>query len=313
MTKHLVLSVMLLFCAVTAVAAPADRPVAILLSDVLPVYEQPVAAFENKISGTSKIVTFNLKGDIQNAPAVMTQLMAHKPSLIFALGAKAAWFSKLATRNHPETAVIFAMVLNWQRYELLDKQPNIAGISADVAPGTQLFNLGLFAPQIKRVGVIYNPAHSAATLAKAREAAALVGVELIAKPINQAVEVERDWRQISSKIDAFWVLNDPVVYTLTNIYWLRDRCIKERVVCIGQSDNATRLGLMLSVNPNSASIGMQAAAMAEAILHGGVNPGSLGVQDPLGTWLTVNTKTAEKVGLALDPKSLSVVDEIVSD
>lgn len=313
MTKHFALGALLFFWTLGAMASPIERPVIILLSDSLPVYEQPVSAFENKISGTSKIVTFNLKGDIQNAPAVMTQLMANKPSLIFALGAKAAWFSKLATRDHPETAVIFAMVLNWQRYELLDKQQNIAGISADVAPGTQLFNLGLFAPQIKRVGVIYNPTHSAATLTKAREAAALVGIELIARPINQAVEVERDWRQISSKIDAFWVLNDPVVYTLTNIYWLRDRCLKERMICIGQSDNATRLGLMLSVNPNSASIGMQAATMAEAILHSGVNPRSLGVQDPLGTWLTVNTKTAEKVGLVLDPKSLSVVDELVSN
>lgn len=306
-------SAALLFCAFTTVAAPAVRPVAILLSDSLPAYEQPVAAFENKISDTNRVVTFNLKGDIQNATVVMTRLMEHQPSLIFALGAKAAWFSKLATRDHPETAVIFAMVLNWQRYELLDNQRNIAGISADVAPGTQLFNLGLFAPQIRRVGVIYNPAHSAKTLEKAREAAALIGVELVARPIDQASEVERDWRRISNNIDAFWVLNDPVVYTLNNIYWLRDRCLKERMTCVGQSDNATRLGLMLSVNPNVASVGMQAASMADAILRRSVSPASLGVQDPLGTWLTVNTKTAEKIGIVLDTVSLSAVDATVSN
>jgi len=231
--------------------------------------------------------------------------------LIFALGAKAAWFAKSSTKKRPDIKVIFAMVLNHQRYHLDDGQINIAGISSDIAPGTQLFNLSLFSPDIKRIGLIYSPEHSGKSLGKATKAADLLGLKIVRQPINRAKEFTRAWQKMGGKIDAYWVLNDPVIYTLSNIYWIKDRCIKERLICIGQSDNISRLGVLLSINPDNNSVGIQAAAMAQEILLQHRSPAEIGIKDPIGTHITLNAATARKIGLSVSDTVRSMANEVI--
>jgi len=285
------------------------RPVVALLSDDNTIYKQALDSFKGSIN--RNVLVYDLGGDIKKAPEVLKSIMQRKPALIFALGAKAAWFAKSATRDKTDTAVLFAMVLNHKRYQLHDGQANVTGISADVAPGTQIFNLSLFSPGIKRIGVIYSQTHSTETLLSAQRAAGILGIELVAESIERAKEFPRAWRKMSDMVDAFWVLNDPVLYTLENIYWLKDRCLKERVICTGQSDNITRLGVLLSVSPDVKGVGVQAAAMAHDILNRGRKPASLGIKPPLGTLLTLNESTAKKIGLVISESARSVLTDVI--
>lgn len=302
----IILVVMGLSCQFTIAS---ERPVVALLSDDTESYQQPLNTFQKKIN--QPVITYNLKGDIKKAPEILDEILQLKPALIFALGAKAAWFAKSSTRKRPDIAVIFAMVLNHQRYQLDDGQVNIAGISSDIAPGTQLFNLSLFSPNIKRIGVVYSQEHSGKTLNKAQYAANILGIKLITKPIKRAKEFMRAWRMMSNKIDAFWVLNDPILYTMDNIYWLKNRCIKERIICTGQSNNMTRLGILLSINPDSNSIGTQASAMANNILYRKRKPADIGIADPIGTHLTLNESTANKIGLIISDEARAIVTEVI--
>ena len=287
----------------------ADQTIIALLSDDTESYKQPLKAFKEKIK--QPVITYSLHGDINQAPEILEKILQHKPALIFALGAKAAWFAKASTKKRPEIKVIFAMVLNHQRYQLDDGQENIAGISSDTAPGTQLFNLSLFSPHIKRVGLVYSEEHSGDTLNKAQHAADILGIQLIKKPIKRAKEFTRAWRMMSDKIDAFWVLNDPVLYTLDNIYWIKERCIKERIICTGQSNNITRLGVLLSINPDTSSIGIQASVIAHDILYRKRKPADIGIQDPIGTHLTLNESTANKIGLNISEEARAIVTEVI--
>ena len=99
--------------------------------------------------------------------------------------------------------------------------------------------------------------------------------------------------------------------TLENVHWLKRQCLKDRLICIGQSDNIVRLGMLLAVNPDIPSIGVQAAAIAEDILHYGAKPSKIGVQDPLGTRMTLNAGTAKKIGLTLPDGVLQMADEVL--
>ncbi|MES9940089.1 MAG: ABC transporter substrate binding protein [Candidatus Thiodiazotropha sp. 6PLUC2] len=286
-----------------------QAPVVVLLSDSEAVYEQPLVQFRSKLKRPVEV--FNLKGDIQRAPEVMAEVMASKPGLIAAFGAKAAYFAKLATQSRQEVPVIFAMVLNWQRYRLLEGQDNLAGIDAEVAPGTQLLSMNLLFPDVTRLGVIYSNTHSLASVEEAISAAELVGVEISAEPIERAKELKQAYRRLAGKVNAVWLPTDPVLYTLENIHWLKRQCVKDRLICIGQSDNIVRLGLLLAVNPDIPSVGAQAAGLAEDILQHGVKPSQIGVQDPLGTRMTLNAKTASKIGLELTESVLLLADEVV--
>ena len=306
--RHRIAGVLLVLLLLWAVKASAG-PIAVLLSDEEEAYSMPINTFVKEIG--NPVILYNLNGDIQKAPAIMAEIFSKKPDLIFALGAKAAYISKVWTSDRQEIPVIFAMVLNWQRYKLLDGQNNIAGIAYDVAPGTQFVNMTLFSPNAKRIGVIYSEEHSKQMVLKAQKAAQLLGLELISKPINHPKEFRKAFREISNKIDSFWILTDPIVYTLDNLSWLRNKCIKNRLICIGQSKNVAKLGTLLAVDPDIPNIGSQAASMARNILLKNQNPHEIGVMPPLGTKLYVNLKTARKIGITISQPAMDIVNEIV--
>jgi len=292
----------------SALAATPNGGIAILLSDSEEAYRQQATAFSNEVDMKTEV--FNLQGDETRDPGLKDRLLATKPALIYALGARAAYTAKIWTEDHQEIPVLFAMVLNWQRYNLLEGRTNMAGIAAEMAPGTQFANMTLFSPTVKRIGLLYS-SFSTALLAQARKEAALLGLELVAEPIEHSEDFQRGFKKLSGQVDAFWVLNDPVIYTLVNLDWLEDRCLKEKLLCVGQSKNLAKMGLTLTVNPEMNQIGIQAASMVQNILLRGQKPCEIRVMEPIGTQLLVNSKTAERIGLILSPQALSMATSVI--
>jgi|GEM_PF-916404 len=283
--------------------------IAILLSDSEAAYTRPIASFADEIQMPVKI--FNLHGNIENAPQQMDKILALRPSLIFALGAKAAYTAKVWTAEHTEIPVIFAMVLNWPKYRLLEGQDNIAGIASEAAPGTQLASMTIASPHIKKIGVIYSKSYSSETIRQAKKAAAKLGLTIIDEPINHPSEFRQAFKRLSDKIDGFWLLADPVVYTLSNVDWLEKRCTVDRLICVGQSRNIAETGVLLAVDPDIANIGRQAASIAKSILLHHQLPSSIGVMPPLGTHLVLNIKTANKIGLKLSQTAVDMFSDII--
>lgn len=285
--------------------------VVVLLSDDEAAYARPLESFRAEI--LTKVETFNLKGDMDRVPEVLTAILARKPALIFALGAKAAYAAKLWTADRPDLPVIFAMVLNWKKYDFLEGRRNIAGIASVVSAGTQLVNMTMFTPNVKRIGVVYSEKHSVNFVVEAREAAANLGLELEAVPIKHPRNFKHAFKEMAGRIDAFWILADPVIYTMDNVSWLNERCLKDRLVCIGQSKNVTKIGVLLAVDSDTTSIGSQAASMAQNILGQGQSPEDIGVMSPLGTRLFLNKKTSDKIGLELSRHVLDMANEIIEE
>jgi putative ABC transport system substrate-binding protein len=289
-------------------ALPQADPIAILLSDSDAAYRQQATAFSREVDIPCQI--FDLQGDINKDPGLKERLFQAKPVLIYALGAKAAYLAKLWTRERQQVPVLFAMVLNWQRYHLLEGQSNIAGIAAEMAPGTQFANMTMFSPAVKRIGLLYSQG-STVLLELAKKEATLLGLELVAEPIDRSQDFQRGFKKIAGKVDAFWVLNDPVLYTLENLDWLEERCLQERLLCVGQSQNLAKAGLTLTVNPDTAQIATQAAAMATNILVNHQQISEIKVMEPLGTQLLLNLKTAARIGLVISPQARSMATTVI--
>ncbi len=285
------------------------RPVAILISDSVQAYRDTAQVFSTALDMPTRI--YDLQGDIRRNPRLKKQLFDDNPRLILALGAKAAFVAKLWTRDHQEIPVVFAMVLNWPKYKLLDGQKNIIGIASETAPGNQFTSLALFAPKVRRVGVIYSPTQSRHIIEEATQAAQALGLELITMPIRDKREVRIAYRQLVSQVDAFWMLNDPVTFTVKNMAWMNKRCIQDRKICIGQSENAAKLGFMLSVNPDQKNIGLQAASVARNVILHGISPNHFRIMPPLGTEILVNMKTARKIGLYVKPSVLAIATRVI--
>ncbi len=300
--------------AVPALASPQQpqpprRPaIAALLSDDVLAYHRVLEHFRAVVN--LPVTSFNLEGKIDRAPEVMRRVMAANPACILALGAKAAVAAKTWTRESGRPPVLFALVLNWRRYGL-DKAPNIAGIEAEVAYATQLANVKMFLPAIRRLGVIYNEEQSGALVAGARKAASLLGLELVEATIDRPEEFASAFRTMADRVDAFWMMADPVAYTLDNIAWLKERCIRYRMVCIGQSANIARAGLLVAVDADLVAVGAQAADLARAMVLQGKTPREIGIMPPLGTRIIVNLRTARAIDLAIEPEALDLATLVI--
>jgi ABC-type uncharacterized transport system substrate-binding protein len=294
-----------------AAAVPQGQPaptVAVILSDSEAAYSLPLKTFQAEVAVPVRV--FSLRGDIDRAPALMTEVLSLQPSLILALGAKAAFAAKIWTRDRPDLPVLFAMVLNWQRYGLMDGQENIFGIDSEMEPGIQFAHLLTLSPDVKRIGVVYNSDFSSTAMVKARENARILGVQLVERVIRHPHQLERAYLEISQQIDALLIPADPVVYTLENVAWLEKRCIRDRLICIGQSRNAARLGILMAVDPDIPNIGAQAASLTRSIVAGKLRPSDIGVMQPLGTKIYLNLRTAEKVGLRPSRAAVNMATEV---
>lgn len=302
---------LLAFCMLGSMVASAFKPVVVFLSSDDEAYARPVDAFIDKINMPVEI--YNLHGDVGNADARMTEILSRDPALIFALGAKAAYIAKLKTlqQSRQDVPVVFAMVLNWERYGLLKGSDNIAGIATDIDPGTTFANMKMFAPKVKTIGVIYSDEHSSATIKKARRISDLLGYKLTAKPIKRQKEFRRAFNKMADDIQAYWILTDPVVFSTRNMNWLKKHCVEKRIVTIGQSENVVKLGMLLGINTDAGNIGVQAASMSRNIILHGQTPRSIGVMPPLGTSLILNAKTADRIGLEIDQLALGMTNKIV--
>ena len=289
-------------------AGNAEKPIAVLLSDSASGYSQVLKNFQATVENPVRV--YNLEGDVEQAPVIMKKIMKNTPAIIFSLGAKAAVVSKIWTQNNPEIPVLFAMVRNWHKYNLAS-QKNITGIMTDVAPGTSFANMSLVLPRIKRLGVIYSQEHSASMIQNARTAAALLGIELVEEKVSHSKEFKQRYKVMSENIDGFWILADPVIYTVNNVSWLKKKCIQENMICIGQSANIAKLGILLAVDPDLPHIGIQAASITKGIIQHLKLPENLGVMAPLGTKLILNLKTADRIGVTISEESQNLANTII--
>jgi putative ABC transport system substrate-binding protein len=302
---------LLALCLLAEATAYTAKPVVVLLSSDDEAYTRPVATFTDELQ--MPVEVFNLQGEVTDATHRMNEVLSRDPVLIFALGAKAAYVAKLETlkRKRQDVPVVFAMVLNWERYKLLKGSKNVAGIATDIDPGTQFANLSMFAPEVKKIGVIYSAKHSSGIITNARRAAQMLGFELIAQPIARRKEFRSAFTEISADIQAYWILADPVVFSTRNMNWLKKRCLKQHILTVGQSENVVKLGMLLGINTDPGNIGIQAASLARNILMYNQSPGSIGVMPPLGTALVLNIQTAKKLGLKINEPALGMTNKII--
>jgi len=295
----------LALCLALAVApAPAAPPsrVLVVTSDDIPQYRQPVEAFVAAYAGEARIV--DIGDSKESGRANLEREIAKGPvDAIFAVGARAAWLSHQIL---PDVPLAFAMVIDWQRYGLGDKA---SGISVELPVDALLTRFKLLLPNLRRLGVIYSDQAPSSTLADAGVAANELGIELVRGPVTQPEDVPGAYRRIRSRIDALWMIPDPVVVTRDNFRYLANRTLHDNVAFLAFSENFVRAGALLSVSPDYATMGSQAAALIDRVIMS--KAGAPSVQAPIGSSLVVNAETARALGIDVDLNMLSFADKVI--
>lgn len=163
-------------------------------------------------------------------------------------------------------------------------------------------------PSQKNIGVIYDPTKTGGIISKATVVAEKFGFNLIKSEILSEKEVASALKNIITRIDALWIIPDSTVVTKNSLDTIFKKTFKNRLSTFCTSNAIVKAGALISISPDYRYTGLQAAQLAQTLLNAPKTI-SLDIKQPDKLKLTVNTQTAETIGINLS--SIKPRDDIV--
>lgn len=289
------LAIVVLCCPLPGEAA---KIVAIKSADV-DVYNEALEGFKSLFRQTV-ISEYDMEGDLEKGKRFLARLKTGpKPDLIFAIG---IWALQVVVEEVRDIPVVFAMVLNPSTV-LGHEARNVTGASMNVPVEQQIALLKKVSPQVRRIGVVYDPSKTGFLVREAERIARDQGVRLVTKPIASSKDSFAALDAMQGDIDALWILPDLTVLAPETVQYMLLFSFRNKIPLLGLSENQAKMGALLGLSFESGrDIGSQAGELAAEILSG-----RTAEEIPFTTArkvrLTVNLKTAGKLGLQI-PKEI---------
>jgi len=252
-------------------------------------YEEALKGFESVHNGKiTKLVTSEMeKSDL------LKKIQKIRPDLILAIGMDALAKTKMV-KNIP---VVYIMVLN--PHSILSDGENISGISMNIPQEKQMGIVLEALPDLKTVGLLYDPDRTGELAKRAQKAAVKTGIKLIATEVHSSRDVPSLISNMKGRIDLFWMLPDITVLSPELIEFFFLFSFENRIPIITFSEKYLRLGALMSIGIDTFDIGAQAGEMAEEILSNGVNIKHVDARKAV---VKINLNAAKKLGITIDEK-----------
>jgi putative ABC transport system substrate-binding protein len=262
-------------------------------------------------------LTFVLKGD-RSDQELPRRIVEKRPKVILAVGtdaAKALWVYYQRIPASQRLPVVFLQVIDPVGEGLIQGQERsgtrFAGVALTVRPQRQLSALLDVAPHAKRVGVVYNPkdAVSLRLIEQAREDAARVGVALHEAPVEQAARIGDALKALEGKVDALWLIPDPVCAAPEPSQRVLEFAEKHRLPVLAFAGAFVQRGALVATGVDMAEQGALAAEQVMRILDG-EPPESLPLLTPRRTLTFYNLKTARQLSLTIPDMLLNLAAKV---
>jgi putative tryptophan/tyrosine transport system substrate-binding protein len=252
-------------------------------------------------------------GDPSRIIPLVTEVVASKVDVLFALGPAVARAARSATQTLPIVAID------------LESDPVDAGWAASLAhPGGNLTGvfmaypefatkwLGLLKdtlPRLSRVAVLWDP--STGLLQKKAIEAAAKASELPLEIIEVRTPSDLDGAFSSAKrggADAVVMLSSPLIPP--NVRKEAELAILQKLPTITLYSEFPRAGGLIAYGPNLLGSIHDVGGMIAKVLQGN-KPADLPIQRPTKFELVINHKTADALGLTLPDTILGLADEVI--
>jgi putative ABC transport system substrate-binding protein len=164
-------------------------------------------------------------------------------------------------------------------------------------------------PQVKRIGVLYNPGNAASrvTLERAQVAARTLAVDLHAVEARQPNQLARAFSQLKPRrVGALLVVAD-AAFQAAEVSRLAGEA---RLPTIDARGLFAEAGGLLAYGPSFVENYRRAATYVDKILKG-AKPADLPVEQPAKFELVINLRTAKALGLTIPPSLLQRADHVI--
>lgn len=287
--------------------APASHAesIALIKSYDSEFYDAAISGFLS--SCNNEIAEYNLRGEEGGSSELIEEITQSDPDLIVAIGIMAAEFAQQKLSRFP---VLYAMVSEPKAYGLTGR--NIAGISLDVPIERQLTVYRSMVNDLKSLGAIYDPAKSGDFVAEARAVAERLGIVLHTREVASRKEVPAALRALlrEEKIDALWMIPDDTVVTPESFKFLLLSSFENDLPFLAASDIFVKFGALASLTPDYTDVGRQGCELATALTSGKVTLAKVDIVLPAKIDLSINLKTAQKIGLSIPEEIIASADVV---
>jgi len=113
------------------------------------------------------------------------------------------------------------------------------------------------------------------------------------------------------RVDAIWLLPDPLVISPSTFHFIRRQAVRARIPLLAYSETLVNAGALLCVAPDPSAIGVQAAETMRTLLEEDTTPGTLEAQAPDRARVVLNVDVQEAIDLSIDPMLMDFIDQTV--
>jgi putative tryptophan/tyrosine transport system substrate-binding protein len=272
--------------------------IAVLMSSREAEYKEALRGF--KESARQPVVAeYDMEDDVDRGRKQLAQIEAKiKPELILAVG-----FSALqAVANQTDIPIVYCMVLNPPSL-LGDNAKKVTGASMNIPVEQPLRLLKQLGPNIKRIGVVYNPARTGYLVRRAVSVARQEGLQLVTREVNSARDAIAAVGPLLDEVDALWLIPDETLLQRAVVQQMLLLAYRKRVPLLGLAESHAKMGALLALSfASPQDIGRQAGELANEVLSG-KSTADLPYTTARQTNLIVNLKAAQKLGVDV-PKAV---------
>jgi putative ABC transport system substrate-binding protein len=297
-----------LLAGVACAPSPGEAATIVALKSAdVDVYNESLEGFRSVV-GTSTITEYDMEGDLQRGRNFLARLRTGpRPDLILAIG---IWALQVVAEEVRDIPVVFTMVLNPSTV-IGYQAKNITGASMNVPIEQQIGLLRKVSPQIRRIGVVYDPSRTGVLVREAERVAHQHGVRLVARAIASARDGIAALDSMQGEIDALWILPDLTVLAQESVQYMLLFSFRNRIPVLGLSENQARMGALLGLSfASGRDVGVQAGEVAKEILAGR-RAEDLPFTVARKLRLTVNLRTAGKIGLQVPREIVERADVVI--
>lgn len=251
------------------------------------------------------------QGNTAIAGQIARKFVGDSPDVIVAIATPSAQAVVAATKDIP---VVYAAVTDPVAAQLVPSMQasgtNVTGVSDGLSLEKQVDLIQQALPQVKRVGMVYNPgeANSVVVVKRLRELLPQRGMSLVEASAPRSVDVGAAARSLVGKVD--------VIYTNTdnNVVSAYEALVKvgndAKIPLIASDTDSVKRGAIAALGINYHDLGLQTGAMAIRILKG-AKPGEMPSETSDKLELFVNPGAAKKQGVKLSDAFVASATRVI--
>jgi putative ABC transport system substrate-binding protein len=281
-----------LFCLLLLLMGGAAPPAAaarviVLSSNDAPAYDQCAEGFKSSLQGSGTVLDIQqvqLAGDRELAAKVARQLAADKPALVLTLGKMA---TEAVLEYAPGVPVVAGMLLDNRQLRV----PGVTGVPLDHPPEVELQWLRRLMPDVKQVGVLFDPARDADRVQRLQTAAKPLGLTLAAEAVTAAADLPGALDRLSRHAQVILGIPNPELFSPLTARPILLFSFRNRIPLVGVTTPWAKAGAIYALDWDYGDMGAQLGELAERILKGAA-PATLEPQYPRQVRYAINLKTA---------------------